>query len=298
MAKKKETKVEAQTPQVESDVKLHPEDRYTIEKPKVEEVDGARDVLKALKQKHIKEEKAKQQWEVKERIYYLNNNKKPLSYQLRTNNLYWFDEEAGYEREIKYCQNQKTCFVDEMKGDQRLEHIIFRGGVLHVDRHKVTLQKFLSMHPHSNSIFYEHNPQVIAETQLDYLVLEVQALTEARNMDIGLAEAIMRVEIGSNVSSMSSKELRRDLLLFARENPSLFLELASDENVVLRNFGVKAVEANIITLSGDQRYFVWCSNKRKVMTVPFDEPPYSALAQWFKADEGMEVYSNIEKRLR
>ena len=154
------------------------------------------------------------------------------------------------------------------------------------------------MHPHNNSIFYEHNPQVIAETQLDYLVLEVQALTEARNMDIGLAEAIMRVEIGSNVSSMSSKELRRDLLLFARENPSLFLELASDENVVLRNFGVKAVEANIITLSGDQRYFVWCSNKRKVMTVPFDEHPYSALAQWFKTDEGMEVYSNIEKRLR
>jgi hypothetical protein len=33
------------------------------------------------------------------------------------------------------------------------------------------------------------------------------------------------------------------------------------------------------------------------MNVPFDEHPYSALAQWFKTDEGMEIYSNIEKRL-
>tara|TARA_R110002020_G_scaffold952_2_gene4667 strand:- start:1550 stop:2443 length:894 start_codon:yes stop_codon:yes gene_type:complete len=296
MAKKKQTNVEVETPQVE-DVKLHPEDRYKVEKPKVEEVDNVRDVLKNLKEKHIKEEKSKNKWEVKERIYYLKGNKKPLSYQLRTNNLFWFDEEAGYEREIKYCQNQTTCFVDEMKGDQRLEHIVFRGGVLHVEKQKVILQKFLAMHPHNNNVFYEFEPTKIAETQLDYLVLEVKALTEARNMEIGLAEAIMRVEIGSEVTNMSSKELRRDLLLFARENPNLFLELASDENVQLRNFGIKAVEANIIKLSGDNRHFIWCSNKRKVMTVPFDEHPYSALAQWFKTDEGMEIYSNIEKRL-
>tara|TARA_R110002012_G_scaffold221391_1_gene392923 strand:- start:469 stop:1362 length:894 start_codon:yes stop_codon:yes gene_type:complete len=296
MAKKKQTNVEVETPQVE-DVKLHPEDRYKVEKPKVEEVDNVRDVLKNLKEKHIKEEKSKNKWEVKERIYYLKGNKKPLSYQLRTNNLFWYDEEAGYEREIKYCQNQTTCFVDEMKGDQRLEHIVFRGGVLHVEKQKVILQKFLAMHPHNNNVFYEFEPTKIAETQLDYLVLEVKALTEARNMEIGLAEAIMRVEIGSEVTNMSSKELRRDLLLFARENPNLFLELASDENVQLRNFGIKAVEANIIKLSGDNRHFIWCSNKRKVMTVPFDEHPYSALAQWFKTDEGMEIYSNIEKRL-
>ena len=96
---------------------------------------------------------------------------------------------------------------------------------------------------------------------------------------------------------MSSKELRRDILLFARANPKLFLELAGDDNVVLRNFGVKAVEAGIIRISGDQRHFIWSSNKRKVMTIPFDEHPYSALASFFKTDEGMEIYSNIEKRL-
>jgi hypothetical protein len=119
----------------------------------------------------------------------------------------------------------------------------------------------------------------------------------ARQMDIDMAEAVMRVESGSSVTKMSSKELRRDLLLFARDNPKLFLELAKDDNVQLRNFGIKASEANIIRLSNDQRHFEWSTTGRKIMTVPFDEHPYSALAAWFKTDEGMEIYSNIEKRM-
>ena len=117
------------------------------------------------------------------------------------------------------------------------------------------------------------------------------------NLDIDMAEAVMRVEIGSKVSTMSSKELKRDLLLYAKRNPELFLELVNDENVVLRNFGIKATEMGILKLSSDQRTFTWGSNDRKLMNVPFDEHPYSALAAWFKTDEGMEIYSNIEKRL-
>ena len=96
---------------------------------------------------------------------------------------------------------------------------------------------------------------------------------------------------------MSSKEVKRDLMVFAKRNPVLFLELMKDDNVYLRNVGIKAVEAGIIKLSPDQRTFMWASNQRKLMTVPFDEHPYSALAAWFKTDEGMEIYSSIEKRL-
>ena len=113
-----------------------------------------------------------------------------------------------------------------------------------------------------------------------------------------MAEAIMRVEVGSKVSGLSSKELRRDLLIFASNNPKLFLELADDENVMLRNFGIRAVEAGILRLSSDQRNFLWGNNGRKLMIIPFDEHPYTALAHWFKTDEGMEIYSNIEKRLK
>tara|TARA_B100000287_G_scaffold407239_1_gene432490 strand:+ start:423 stop:1265 length:843 start_codon:yes stop_codon:yes gene_type:complete len=275
--------------------------KETIEEPIVEEtVVMEKPVVETPKvKKEVKPEPKKDEWEIKDRIYFLKGDNKPLSYSIRSANLFYFDEELGYEREIKYCQNQRTPFVDEMKGDQRLEHIIFRSGSLFVEKEKVTLQKFLSLyHPHNGKLFYEHNPVEIAKDELDWLEFEVEALSIARDMDIDTAEAIMRVENGSEVSKMSSKELRRDLLVFARNNPKLFLDLANDEDVMLRNFGIKAVEEDIIKLSGDQRYFMWKSNEKKLMTIPFDEHPYSALAAWFKTDEGMEVFKNIEKRLK
>ena len=120
----------------------------------------------------------------------------------------------------------------------------------------------------------------------------------AYEMDIEQAEAIMRVELGTKVADLSSKELRRDLLIFAKRNPRLLVDLANDENVVLRNFAIRSVEENIVNLSSDNRSFTWASNGRKLMNVPFDENPYSAMAAWFKTDEGLEVYRSIEKKVQ
>ena len=274
MAKKKETKKEEVTEEV----------TQVVEQPKAT-------------RREPTNKKTNDGWEIKDRVYYLKG-KKPLSHMIRSANIYWFDEEKGYERELKYCENQKTPFVDEMQGDQRLSHIIFRNGALHVTREKVILQKLLSLyHPESNVTYEEWKPVTKAADDINVLEMEIEALNAAKNLDIDMAEAVMRVEVGSGVSSMSSKELKRDLLLYAKRNPALFLELVNDENVVLRNFGIKATEMGILKLSSDQRTFSWGSNDRKLMNVPFDEHPYSALAAWFKTDEGMEIYSNIEKRL-
>tara|TARA_R110000737_G_scaffold71649_2_gene100145 strand:+ start:375 stop:1217 length:843 start_codon:yes stop_codon:yes gene_type:complete len=277
MAKKQTTKkVEVEQPEMKATNEMK---QVVIEKPQLKKKTGPED-----------------SWKIKDRIYHLKG-KTPLSSLIKGSNIYYFDEEKGYERELKHTSNQKTCFVDEMQGDQRLEHIIFRNGNLSVPKNKVTLQKLLSLyHPLRGLIYEEHKPSVIAENQVDMIELELAALNAAVDLDIDMAEAVMRVEIGSKVTQMSSKELKRDLLVYAKRNPGLFLDLVEDENVMLRNFGIRATEMGIIKLSSDQRTFKWGTNDRKLCTVPFDEHPYSALAAWFKTDEGMEIYSNIEKR--
>ena len=243
-------------------------------------------------------------WEFRNRLYEINKKRKPLVYSIPTRHsqkvpLLYFDEEKGYNRELRYATNQKSPFVDEQEGPVTMGRIIFRDGVLDVPKENVALQQLLSLyHPYVlDGRIKEYNPTAIAEEEVSDIEDALEAMNAAASMDIDQAEAIMRVELGSQVSKMSSKELKRDLLVFANNNPYLFLELANDENVHLRNIGIRATEMGVIKLSSDNRTFSYGNTGRKLMTVPFDEHPYSALAAYFKTDEGMEVLSAIEKRL-
>ena len=257
--------------------------------------------VKTAPKKEVKP--AKPSWEIKDRVYYLKGNKTPLTLTIpsrhtKKHSLLYFDEKTGKQREIRYATNQDSPLVDEQKGEATLGHIMFKDGDLKVPKEKQNLQKLLSLyHPLKGRVYEEFSAVEEAVDQLDILDLQIDALNAARSMDVDQAEAILRVELGSKVNAMSSKELRRDLLLFARNNPALFINLANDENVQLRNFAIRAQENSIISLSQDQRTFTWVSTGRKLMNVPFDENPYSAFAAFLKTDEGVEIYKSIDKKL-
>ena len=250
-----------------------------------------------------KEAPKKDEWVIKDRLYELTRTK-PLVFTLptahsRKKSLLYFDEELGYQRELRYATNQRSCFVEEQKGQIVMRRIVFRDGVLRVPKENIALQKLLSLyHPALKSnIYEEYKPAQQASNEVDWIEFELQALNLAKTLSVEEAEAILRVEMGATVTELSSSEIKRDVLIFAKRNPNLFLQLATDENTQLRSFGAKAVEQGILTLSQDQRTFTYGSNGRKIMTVPFDEHPYFALSAFFRTDEGMEVYKAIEKRL-
>jgi len=266
---------------------------------KVEVAPQQKEVAKAAP----KVEPTKPSWEIKDRIYYLKGNKTPLTLTVpgrhtKKHALLYFDKASGKQREIRYATNQESPLVDEQKGECTMGHIRFMNGSLKVSQENQNLQKLLSLyHPLKGKIYEEFSAIEEAEDELDILDMQIDALNAAREMDIDQAEAILRVELGSKVSDMSSKELKRDLMLFAKNNAELFIDLANDENVQLRNVAIRASELGIIILSQDQRTFTWGSNGRKLMTIPFDENPYSAMAAYFKTDEGVEVFRSVEKNL-
>lgn len=243
-------------------------------------------------------------WEIKDRLYQLVDEKQPLVFTIsgkhsNVSPLLYYDPELKYQRELRYATNQQSVFADEQKGESTLGRIIFRDGMLRVPKEQQNLQKLLSLyHPLRNQAYVEYDAEQDSIDDLDWINLEIEALMCAKGLDIDHAEAVLRSEFGSKVGELTSSELKRDLLVFAKRNPILFLELANDDNVALRNVGIKATEMGLLQLSEDQRTFTFGDSKRKLMTVPFDEHPYSALAAWFKTDEGMEVYKNIEKRLK
>ena len=254
--------------------------------------------------KETKPKTLKDTWVIKDRTYIIADSNSPLTYTIQSKHslrypLLWFNKETGEQEELRYATNQNSPLVSQQKGQATLGHIIFENGILNVPKEKQNLQKLLSLyHPALNIRYTEFDPTLEAEDELEDIELEVMALNAALEMDIDQAESIVRVEVGSRVNKMSSKEIKRDLLLLARNNPSLFIELANDDNVQLRNIAIRAVEASIVKLSPDNRTFHWGENNRKLMTVPFDENPYSAMAAFFKTDEGIDVFKSIEKKLK
>ena len=160
MAKKQTKKTEVEQPQTE--------EAMVVETPKVE--------VKATPKAKVKTG-PEDGWVIKDRTYYLGQNKKPLTATIKATGIYYFDEEKGYERELKYCENQRTCFVDEMKGDHRLAHITFQNGFLIVPKNKTVLQKLLSLyHPHRNRRFFEQDNVQIAVDEVANIETEIKAL--------------------------------------------------------------------------------------------------------------------------
>ena len=243
----------------------------------------------------------KKKREIKDRVYKLRNGHQPLSHTINSRNtrrkpLLYFDGE--HNRPLRYASNQKSPFEDEQDKNVILDPVIFEDGMLFVPKTNPVLQEFLHYHPDNGAVFEEVDKEADAQKEVDYLETEAKAFKMAAELTIDQMETLGRVFLELRVGNMATAELKRDILIFAKRNPKLFLDLAEDENVILRNFAINATESGIIKLSQDQRTFTWGTNGRKLMTVPFDENPYSAMAAWFQTDEGLEVYKSIDKKLK
>ncbi len=246
--------------------------------------------------KQITTTSLEKKWESKDRSYTLVG-KTPLTYKIRSKGLLYFDEEAGVNRELRYATNQRSIFVEDQDDNATLGHVMFEDGHLFVPKNNPNLQKLLSLYHPQKEKWSELDEQKDAVDEIEVIEFELKALGLVGSLDIEHLEAIMRTELGSTVTSISSKELKRDAYHFAKSNPKLFIELSEDEDLKLRNLANRAVEAGILKLTEDGTVFALVSNGKKVLTVPFDTHPYSALSQYFKTDEGVTLMKSIIKKI-
>ena len=241
-------------------------------------------------------------WDYKDRLYLLKTNGTPVSYTInskhsRNHPLQYFDGKT--QRPLRYATNQQSVFMDEQSGDVIIGRVTFNDGKLNVPKENVILQKFLSVfHPENNKTYIEFDPEKDASVDLEGEFETLDALNMVRDMEIHDLEAIARAKLKSRAATMTSSEIKRDMLLFAKSNPQEFMSLANDDNLKLRNLAIRAQEFGVISISGDNRTVYWNDKaKEKIITVPFGENVYSALAAFFKTDEGNDVLQGIQNKL-
>jgi hypothetical protein len=225
----------------------------------------------------------------------------PLSYTLPSRNhhrfpLMWYDEKNNINRALRYSVNQKSPFEDEQDGNAILEPIIFEDGFLAVPKNNPVLQEFLHYHPLNGITFTEVDKEKEASEEVEDLNIEVDALIEARQLSINQVEMLTRVLFGKDPSLISTAELRRDILIFAKQEPRDFLNIINDPELNYQAKIREFFENKLLALRNNDKevWFNTPTNKKKMMSIPFGDDPYDAAGSYLKSDEGLDSLKMLE----
>jgi len=236
--------------------------------------------------------------------YRLTGDVAPLSFMLPTQNsrrfpLMHFDEDTGTNRELRYARNQKSPFVEEQDGNAILEPVIFEDGLLHVPKENQVLQQFLHYHPLNGVKFQEINKAKDATEEVDYLLVQADALIEAKSLSLEQLENVCRVLFGMDTSKTSTAEMKRDVLVFAKSNPTDFLDVITDPELQLVGTVQRFFDQGLLTFrkSNKEVWFNLSSNKTKLLNVPFGEEGIDLVVSYMKSDDGIEILKHLESLL-
>jgi hypothetical protein len=223
-----------------------------------------------------------------DKVYKLKNGN-PLSYTLASRNhprfpLMWFDEKNNVNRALRYASNQKSPFED---------------GFLRVPKNNPVLQQFLHYHPLNGLIFTEVDKEKEAAEEVEDLNLEVEALVEARQLTIEQIETLTRVMFGKDPSTVSTAELKRDILVFAKTDPREFLNILNDPELKYQAKIRMFFENKLLILRNNDKeiWFNTGTNKKKMMSIPYGEDPYEMAGGFLQSDEGIDALRMLEATL-
>ncbi|MGY8865224.1 MAG: hypothetical protein ACKVJK_06290 [Methylophagaceae bacterium] len=211
-----------------------------------------------------------------DKVYKLTKEASPLSFMLPTRHttqfpLLHFDEEQGSNRALRYARNQKSPL----------------------------LQEFLHFHPLNGVGFEEINEERDANAEVERLNAEVDALIAARGMKVDQIEMVSRVLFNRDVTKVSTSELRRDILVYAKNYPADFLDVINDPALKLQANVSLFFEKGLLAFRKNNKevWFNTTSNKTKMLNIPYGEEPMMIVSSFLQSDDGIENYKLLEKFL-
>lgn len=244
----------------------------------------------------------KQSNQLKDRVFILLKDKSPLSYTLPSRNtkrfsLLHFDGTTN--RALRYSRNQKSVFEDEQDDKAILEPIVFEDGVLVVPANNPMLGKFMDLHPLNGEVFQEVNHEKDAARDIEDLNIELDAQIAARGLNFETMMSVGRLIYGEVVDGMTTQEIKRDILLYARDYPQQFLDLINDPDLEDNAMASRAISEGMFTLRNNNReiWFNIPGNKRKLMNIQPGDDPVSMLTIYFESEEGAPIAEIIKSKL-
>lgn len=208
-----------------------------------------------------------------------------------------FDEENNTVREIRYCPNEPSIWVDEQSDNALKESVAFREGKLFVPREKPNLKEFLDLHPmnmkNGGKVFKLVDKMRDAERELEREFKLTEAIAMVRDKDI---QDLLPIALYFKVNiNQPTSEIRYNLLRIAKTKTREFIEAFDSPQVTTRATIQQAGDYQIINLKKDGVY--WFDSNSLIVSVPVGQDAMDVMVRFCLTEKGAPVLGDIEQRL-
>lgn len=222
-----------------------------------------------------------------------------IIFMLKAGPLSIYDGISDSVRSIRYIPQENSIFVDEQSQNAKpvKSPIIFEKGRLWVGRQKPNLSAFLDAHPgneaNGGDMFRMVDLTRDAKKDMSEEFAVVDALVALREKPLSDLLAVATA-FGLD-TERAVDEIKHDLMLFAKKNPSGFIQ-AFDNPVIDAKAKVrKAMSDGIIHFaSGHVR---WTDTNKHIVAVPMGQDPADVFARFCLTENGSAVLAEIERQL-
>jgi len=220
-----------------------------------------------------------------------------IVYMINQSGVTVYDKESDAVRQIRYCPNENSIFVDEQSVNAKKEAIVFRNGNLLVPKTKPNLRRFLDIHPanmaNGGTVFklVDNKRNTEKELTSEFEVFDAVALVRDKDIDELIPVAMFfNVNIDRPVT-----EIKYDLLRIAKSKPADFIQSFDNPTVKTRAVIHKANEYNIIKIKDSGVY--WTDSGGLIVSVPVGQNSMDVMVRFCLTEKGAEVMSSIESHL-
>ena len=220
-----------------------------------------------------------------------------IYYKIKQKGIIVFDETEGYNREIRYVRGERSIFLDEQSKSAVLTPIVFRDGRLVVQPNEVELAKYLRSHPdnksNNGSVFFEVSDESNAEATVENEFLVHDAIGLIRSSSI---EELMPMVLSYGIdSSMTSMEIKKELLKFAKANAKSFMELFDSPVVQIKADVLTAVDFQILVSKPDGMY--WGDNNALISPTPMGQNTIEVFTRYLMTERGNAVRDELQRQI-
>tara|TARA_R110002020_G_scaffold437189_1_gene647381 strand:- start:1916 stop:2776 length:861 start_codon:yes stop_codon:yes gene_type:complete len=208
-----------------------------------------------------------------------------------------YDKEKDTIREIRYCPNEPSIYVDEQSSNALKQSVAFRDGRIFVPKNKPNLRDFLEVHPANSSnggtTFRKVDKKQDAKEELEKEFLLTDAISVVRDRDINDLLPIA-IYFGININA-SVSDIRYSLLRIAKTKTKEFLESLDSPQVSCRATIQQAADYQILNMKSNGVY--WFDSNQLIISVPVGQDAVDTMVRFCLTEKGASALSLIEERL-